>query len=166
MKIIIILMLLASGVWAQEWVPNQKEKIAASTPSADQGFLQLMRDKLSETRPVVLLSPYIKPAYSLFLPVWAFHNEAQTQDIFEVGLGGKYETESKSASAFLGADFNLVALSARLWNWSWARTHVRRTKFPPIFVGPAIISPQDYAGLKTMSLKRDLRLLISVAIRF
>jgi len=136
---------------------------STGTPT-DQGFLALMRQKISETRPVVLMSPYVKPAYSMFLPVWKFHDGDRTYA--ECGVGGKYETESRSGSAFLGTDINLVAVSALVWNFAWAKDHVTRSKFPPIFVGPSFVSPQDWQGLKTISLKRDLRMLVSVDFKF
>jgi hypothetical protein len=133
------------------------------------GWLRLAAEKASETRPVVLMSPYVRPAYSAFLPVWTLHAKYPESgvdhylDYLEIGIGGKYEMSDSSKSAFLAGDVNLVGISARLWNWKWADEHLRRSKFPPIFVGPGLVAPLAWDDLKNLNLRRDLRLMISVA---
>ena len=143
----------------------------------DAGFLQLVADKAKETRPVVLLSPWQKPAYAAYLPVWTVHGaydlDAAGKPIkdpyrqyLSMGGGGKYDLGTRAGSAFLGMDLNLVALSARLWNWAWADKHIDRAKFPPIYAGPNFNLPLDYGQMKTITLRRDLRAQVGIAYGF
>lgn len=137
----------------------------AGDSAADQ-FAQFLSDKVKEGRAVVRMSPFYKPAYGAYVPVWTLAAKDSStgkpskdplRRYFSVGGGGKIDMETKAASGFLGCDLNLVALSARAWDWDWAREHLDRASFPPIYAGPSFDVPTSYEGLKSMSLRRDLR---------
>lgn len=143
---------------------------AAQTAPTDAGqsFSQFAADTLKQGRGVVMLSPYFKPAYAAYVPVWTFHAAYDMdaagkpirdpyRQFFSVGGGGKYDLDTKSGSGFIGCDINIVALSARLWDFAWARNHVDRVKFPPVYGGGSFIAPTSYEGIRTMNLKRDFR---------
>ena len=161
MKLAIVLMLLASSVPA----------IAA--PTAADSFAQFFSDKLKEGRAVVLASPFYKPAYAAYIPVWTLASMDSTtgkpsQDpyrrYFSIGGGGKIVMEDKGrAEGFIGMDLNLVAISARLWDWTWARQHLDRSSFPPIYAGPAFDAPTSYEMARTMTLRRDLRAQVGIS---
>lgn len=162
MKLTLVVMLLA---------------VSAAAQQADVSFSQLAADKLKETRPVVLLSPSQKPAYAGFLPLHSFHSvydkDASGKDIvdpykdfLELGIGGKYETETKNGSGFAALDVNIVALASRIWSFPWAQSHVRNVKLPPIFLGGGWIAPLDWHGLKSMNAKRDVRAMASVIYKW
>jgi len=170
-KILALLMFVATVASAQS--------IDLPAPSIDQSFSQLLANKAKEMRPAVLIGPYTAPAYSAFLPVWTFHaaydKDAAGKEIIdhyrdtvELGAGGKYEAGSKDYSAFLAGDLNFVALSARLWDFAWARTHVRRSQFPNIFIGPALTLPVEWKEYKDAKvgdfLKQNSRIMLSVAV--
>jgi hypothetical protein len=138
----------------------------AADTAADQ-FAKFLTDKVKEGRLVVLVSPYYKPAYEAYIPVWTFAaqdpatgkpSKDPMRRYFSLGGGGRIDMEDKThASGFVGCDLNLVALSARLWDFAWARGHLDRSSFPPIYAGPAFEAPTSYEQLRTMTLKRDLR---------
>lgn len=151
--------------------------ILRAQATADQGLIQFVADKAKEGRPVVLFAPYHKPIYAAYLPVWTFHadydKDAAGKDIkdayrqfFSVGGGGKYDMETRRADGFVSMDFNLVALSARAWDFGWAKSHVDRSKFPPIYLGPAWIAPLSWEALRTVSIGRDLRGQAGIAYPF
>ncbi len=152
---------------------------SAAAQSVDQSFSDLLAAKTKEMRPAVLIGPYTAPAYSLWLPVWTFHRvydkDADDQPIldinkgiFELGGGGKYESADKHGSAFLGFDLNIVALSGRLWDFPWARLHVKRSKFPSIFLGPVVTAPLDWRSYKDANigtyLEQNSRIMASMAV--
>lgn len=118
----------------------QSAQAQTSTDSAA-GFQTLLADKLKEAKPVLILHPERKPALSLFHPTWVFH-DSKGVDYLEIGPGGKFQ-KGENPYAFIGLGVNIVALSGRFWDFDWARAHVRRSNFPPIFIGPAVYLPLD-----------------------
>ena len=133
-----ILLFAVKSICAQEVVPNTDIG----------GFQALAAEKLKEAKPVGILSLNAKPKIAAVLPVWTFHDDRAVQnDYVEIVIGGIWQTEDKPYP-FLGVGFNIVALSARAWDWQWARDHVKRTKFPPIFIGPAAGLPIDIKRIR------------------
>ena len=152
---------------------------SANAQTADQSFSDLLAAKAKEMRPAVLIGPYTAPAYSLWLPVWSIHGAYDkdasgapisdiNKDIVEFGAGGKYESSDKRGSAFLGFDFNIVALSGKLWAFPWADAHVKRSKFPSIFLGPVVTAPLDWRSYKNANIgsyiKENSRVMASMSV--
>lgn len=124
--------------------------VAQEQPAGDDigGFKTLVAEKLKEAKPVAILSYNAKPAVGAFLPVWTFHDARPKQaDYVEVGIGGRWQTQDK-AYPYLGGGVNIVALSQRAWDFQWARDHVRRARFPDLFVGPSAQLPIDIRRIK------------------
>lgn len=145
--------------------------------TTDQSSLQLLADKAKETRPVVRVSPWAGPSYGAYLPVWTFHAKYDVdasgkivKDPFRqyvtIGGGGKYDTATKSGNGFLAVEFNAVALSARAWDWSWARDHVDRSKFPSVWGGVSPDLPLAYRDAQAWTFRKNWRYQFSVAYPF
>lgn len=124
------------------------------------GFQTLLAEKLKEAKPVGILNLNAKPAAAAFLPIWTFEDLSGAEYV-EVGGGGKFQ-QGEKAHAFLGLDFNVVAISSRLWNFPWAQTHVKRSKFPPIFLGPSIELPVDLQAIKDWTIDSNCGIFFSV----
>lgn len=146
----------------------------AQAQSADSSFLQLVADKAKESRPVVRLNPWSGPSYGGYLPVWVFHSKydlddkgAPKKDPFKqfvtVGGGGKYDTATKAGNGFLAVELNVVALSARAWDWTWANDHVERSKFPPIWAGFSPDVPLSYTDAQNWTWKQNGRFQFSIS---
>lgn len=172
MRYALALMLLASVARAQVAPEVQITEVKPKGTAADQ-FAQFFVDKLKEGRAVVLVSPFYKPAYAVYVPVWTLASmDSATgkpsadpyRRYFSIGGGGKIDMNDRShAAGFVSCDLNLVALSARLWDWAWARQHIDRASFPPIYAGPAFDAPTGYDQLRTMNLRRDMRAQIGIS---
>ena len=100
---------------------------------------ELVAEKLKETKGASLLSLDGTWGGAIELPIWTFHG-AQGPDYLELSIGGMLQ-EGGNKSPLVSVAVNLPAISAWLWRSEWARSHVRRTAFPPIFAGPYVLLP-------------------------
>lgn len=105
------------------------------------GLATLVAEKAKEARACAVVDLNGKFAGGAYLPVWTFHkaDDPKTQYV-NVGIGGVIR-QGESFRPFVPVAANLPALSAKLWDSDWARRHLTRTKFPPIWVGPQVRVP-------------------------
>ena len=125
------------------------------------GIGDLIGEKVKEAKVASLFDLKANPAGALYLPVWVFHGKAkESPDYFELGLGGMLQEQGHGAP-FLAITMNLPAISAKLWDFDWAKSHVRRSKFPPIFFGPYVLMPLPD---KTWVIGESMGVMVSVGI--
>jgi hypothetical protein len=128
--------------FAQEAQPVQPVSPALSIG----GVPELIADKVKEIKAATLLTFAGDFGGAAYLPVWTFHAAQEPgqvdpmKDYVELGMGGVI-LEGGHGKAFLCANVNLPGVSARLWDNEWSKAHVRRSVFPPIWVGPYVRIP-------------------------
>lgn len=104
------------------------------------GITELVAEKLKEARLATSVDLNGTIGAAAILPLLTFHDKAGTADLVEVGAGGQL-SEGGRKQPVLSVAVNAPAVSARIWDFEWARAHVRRAKFPPIFIGPRLLLP-------------------------
>ena len=102
------------------------------------GLLDHAAAKSKEAKAAGLIDFNGQVSGAAYLPVWIFHGTERAY--FETGLGGTIRAREQFRP-LIGFDANLPAISARFWSFPWAKAHVTRTKFPPIWLGPIIRIP-------------------------
>ena len=125
---ILLLLLLALPVAAQE------KDLAVG------GVYDLIVEKAKEAKVAALVDLKATIGGAAFLPVWTFHAADNSRDYVECGIGASLK-EGGKGDPFLSVALNLPALSAKIWSGQWASAHLRRAKFPPVWVGPYIAVP-------------------------
>ena len=110
------------------------------------GVAGLLSDKLKEAKGAVLVTLGGRPGAAGYLPIWTWHTKDGTP-IAEFPTIGYRAVQGARPDAFTTTAFNLPGLSAQLFGGQWFRDHVTKSKFPPVFFGPAILIPLD---LKTV----------------
>ena len=128
---------------------------APAAPSVPQeldvsGIAGLVSDKLKEVKGAALVTLGGKPGAAGYLPIWTWQTKDQTP-IMEFPTIGYRAVVGAKPDAFTTVTFNLPGVSAKLFGGKWMQEHVKKSQFPPIFFGPALILPLD---LKTA---QDLR---------
>ena len=125
---LLLLLLLALPVAAQE------KELAVG------GMYDLIIEKAKEAKVAGLVDLKGTAGGAAFLPVWTFHAADNSRDYVECGVGASIK-EGGKGQPFLSVALNLPALSAKIWSGQWAISHLRRAKFPPVWVGPYIGVP-------------------------
>lgn len=110
---------------------------------------KLLSSKIKETMPIGIFGINQKPSASLYLPIWRFHANLDANiEYFNFGVGGEWNEEIRGGEAYAGGMFNLVSLSGKFWDFNWAERHVKRSKFPPLYIGPSLLLPFDAKQIK------------------
>ena len=153
-----LLFLSASFTASAQILPHETPPAARSTEAAGldagsslvdlSGLADLISQKAKEARAATLVSLESEFAGGLYLPVWTVHAtgldyELQPMDVdyLEVGAGAELREGGRGAP-LLSVTVNIPAFSGWIWGrWGWAKRHVRRSKFPPVFIGPFVRIP-------------------------
>ena len=140
MKILIVALLLPCIASAQDKPVGE--------PLGVGGVTTLVADKIKEAKGATVFTLGAGPAAALYLPIWTFHDKADV-DLVELGLGGMWRmNEHPEPLAVFG--LNLPGISGRIWGFQWAKEHLRRSPFPPIFFGPTLVVPIEYKNVSAM----------------
>ncbi len=99
-------------------------------------------EKIKETKGVTLVDLNGKVSGGLLLPIWTIHTKSGL-DLAQFGVGATLK-EGGEYKAIATGLLNLPGIAARLLNGEWAKTHIRRTKLPPIWLGPYVQIPFPY----------------------
>lgn len=113
------------------------------------GVAELIGDKLKEIKGATILTWAGRPGVAGYLPIWTWQTSAGTP-IAEFPAVGYRGVLGDSPQAFVTATFNLPGLSSRLFGSQWFATHVVKSKFPPMFFGPAVLLPMDVNAINGM----------------
>lgn len=105
------------------------------------GISKLIADKAKEAKLATMLDLSGIFGGALYLPVWTLKGAGDSgAEYISLGAGGMIR-EGGGKLPLAGIAFNLPALSAKLWSFQWAKDHVKRAKFPPIWAGPYVLIP-------------------------
>ena len=106
------------------------------------GLAELVAQKAKESKAASLVSLEGKVSGGVYLPIWTYHSplDGKETDFYEMGIGGDI-ARKENARPLLTMTANAPALSGRFWSSAWAKTHVRRSVFPPIWFGPQFRIP-------------------------
>lgn len=150
--------------------PEAPPAIAPEAPSGALtlgGVPQLLADKLKEAKPAGIVDFAGHVGGGGYLPLWSFHDRAGVTYVEAMNFGYRAIQGSKPGGIFMPLAVDATALSARLWNFEWARAHVTRSKFPNVFLGVAALLPLDAKGLAELKIRDSRRWLGAVAsVRF
>ena len=142
--------------------------IRAITDSAEplhlSGLPQLLADKLKESKGAAILTLEGKPGAGAYLPIWTWHTKDGTP-LVEFPAIGYRGVLGQRPDAFATITANLPGISGQWFSNEWFRTHVKKSKFPPTFFGPAILFPMNAGEIGAMSIRdwrRHLALVASV----
>lgn len=168
-KLLAVVLLVSCWSFAGAQIPTAAPVVPGG--SYLEQFSQLSADKLKETMPLGLFGLESRPEGVAYLPFWAFHAENdESREYLNVGLAASVSRDFAGVEPFAGGLLNLVAMSGAAWDFAWAKSHVKRTKFPSIFAGPMFKTPFDAGklveGFSSMDgfVKNTLRL--AAGVRF
>ena len=161
--VVLLAAALAAPAAAQDAPPPP-----ASPPEIDvSGVAGLLSDKLKEVKGAALVTWAGKPGAAGYLPIWTWHTADKTP-IAEFPTIGYRGVEGRRPDAFTTVTFNLPGLSAKLFGSTWMTNHVTKSKFPPVFFGPAALIPFNVRELQQLQLKNDwtryLAIVVSVRV--
>lgn len=152
---------LAAPVRAQEAPPPTLPPAPAELDVS--GVAGLLSDKLKEVKGAALVTWAGKPGAAGYLPIWTWHTADKTP-IAEFPTIGYRGVEGRRPDAFTTVTFNLPGLSAKLFGSTWMTNHVSKSKFPPVFFGPAAIIPFNVRELGQLQLKNDWQRYVAVVL--
>src|SRR3990167_967910 len=133
MKYLLTAVLVCFGIVAQ----------AQESPLAIGGISKLISEKTREAKIATMLDLYGGIGGALYLPVWSLKGAGDAgNEYVSLGVGGMIR-EGGDKSPLVAIAFNLPALSAKVWDFQWAKDHIKRSKFPPIWVGPYVLIPTN-----------------------
>ena len=157
----VLLFQLSQAAFAQE------PQATVNAPELEiSGVYQLLNDKLKESKGAALTTMGGKPGAAIYLPVWTWQT-ASGVPIAEFPAFGYRGVLGQRPGAFVTATFNLPGISNRLFNSQWFNAHVKRTEFPPIFFGPALLLPlnlHEIKGLRIADWEKHAAIILSVRI--
>ena len=113
------------------------------------GVIDLLSDKLKETRGCVLTTWAGKPGGGIYLPIWTWHDMDGTP-LIEFPAIGYRAVQGSRPDAFAPVTANLPGLSRKWFGSTWFKNHVTKSKFPPMFFGPALMVPVDYPVIRAL----------------
>ena len=109
------------------------------------GISRLIADKAKEAKLATMLDLSGTFGGAAYLPVWTIKGAGDAgAEYVSLGAGGMLR-EGGDKSPLVAVAFNLPAISAKVWDFQWARDHVKRSKFPPIWIGPYVLVPTSKA---------------------
>ena len=126
------------------------------------GLADLVAEKAKENRAVSLSDLDGRLSAGAELPIWVLHDAAGT-DYLEFGIGADIKAR-ENFRPLASFDFNLPALSGLVWSSNWAKSHIRRTRFPPIWVGPSFRLPLPSDRFQFRDILDYLGFIVSVGI--
>ena len=113
------------------------------------GVIGLLGDKLKETKAAALVTWGGKPGAAVYLPIWTWHT-ADGIPIAEFPAIGYRGVQGQKPDAFAPLTFNLPGLSKQWFGSGWFKAHVKKSVFPPVFFGPAVIVPLNLGTVKAL----------------
>ena len=163
--------ILITAVLAASFIVSAAAQDAPPAPSVPaeldvSGVAGLVSDKLKEVKGAVLVTLGGKPGAAGYLPIWTWHTIDGTP-IAEFPTLGYRAVQGARPDAFTTVTFNLPGVSAKLFGGRWFAEHVKKSVFPPIFFGPALILPLDLKtvqGLRVDDWRRYVAVVASVRI--
>ena len=116
---------------------------AQESPLAIGGISALISDKAKEAKIATMLDLSGKFGGAAYLPIWTLKAAGEAgSEYVSLGAGGMIR-EGGDKSPLVALAFNLPAISGKIWDFQWAKDHVKRAKFPPIWVGPYVLVPTN-----------------------
>ena len=159
--LIVLLFQLSQTAFAQE------PQTTVNAPELEiSGVYQLLNDKLKESKGAALTTMGGRPGAAIYLPIWTWQT-ASGVPIAEFPAVGYRGVLGQSPGAFVTATLNLPGISNRIFNSAWFNAHVKRSKFPPIFFGPALLLPlnlHELKGLRIDEWEKHAAVILSVRI--
>lgn len=113
------------------------------------GLSGLLADKVKEFKGCGLLTMEGKPGAGAYLPIWTWHTKDGTP-LVEFPAIGYRGVQDQRPDAFATVTANLPGLSRQWFSGPWMEEHVTKSKFPPIFFGPALLFPLNLQTVKEM----------------
>lgn len=106
------------------------------------GIPKLIGDKVKELRGCALVDFQGHKGGGAYLPIWSLQSEGGGVTYAHAMNVGYRALEGKKPNVLImPLALNLTAVSGKVWDFDWARKHVARSPFPPVFVGPTILLP-------------------------
>lgn len=152
------LICFGSGAWAD---------IAPAPDLNVSGIPGLLSDKLKEIRGAAILTFGAKPGAGGYLPIWTWHTKDGVPLVEFPTIGYRGQVGQRP-DAFSHISFNLPGLSNQFFGSQWFVDHVTKSKFPPIFFGPALIAPLDYRVIRDAQIKdwqKYMAVVVSVGLK-
>ncbi len=125
------------------------------------GLADLIAEKAKETRAVSLINMEGRVSAGAELPVWVLHSG--DVDYLGTGIGADIKSR-ENFRPLLSIDANLPALSGLIFGSQWAKEHVRRTRFPPIWFGPNLRVPLPEDKFQFKDSREYLGFIVSIGI--
>ena len=105
------------------------------------GISKLLAEKAKEAKLATMVDLSGTFGGAAYLPVWTLKGAGPAgAEYMAIGAGGMIR-EGGEKSPLLSLTFNLPAISAKAWDFQWAKDHIKRASFPPIWMGPYILIP-------------------------
>ena len=169
MKIMLMAVILAQAVncvaiTLGSAVPESQSAVVQEMDLS--GVYELLDQKLKESKGAALTTLGGRPGAAIYLPIWTWQT-ASGVPIAEFPAIGYRGVLGQRPGAFVTATLNLPGISNRIFNSAWFNAHVKRTEFPPIFFGPALLLPlnlHEIKGLRIADWEKHAAILLSVRI--
>ena len=126
------------------------------------GLADLVAEKAKETRAVSLINLDAQVSAGAELPIWVLQGADGTQYL-GTGIGADIKSR-ENFRPLISIDANLPALSSVLWSSEWAKVHVKRTHFPPIWFGPNFRVPLPEDRFQFKDIRNYLGFIVSIGI--
>ncbi len=139
-KISALLLFLALPSFAQE----RPLDLAGLTP--------LIAEKIKEAKAATILTYSGEIGGGGYISLWTFHSANKDREYLELPNIGWRAIDGQKPAATLSMAINFPAISAALWDFEWAKAHVKRSPFPPIFMGPVFIVPFDPSAIEQIAI--------------
>ena len=110
------------------------------------GISSLIASKAKEAKLATMLDLSGTFGGAAYLPVWTLKGAGEAgAEYVSLGAGGMIR-EGGDKRPLIALALTLPAISAKVWDFQWAKAHLPRAKFPPIWAGPYILVPtgKDY----------------------
>lgn len=124
-------------------VPAVPQELAVS------GLPRLLSDKIKELRPAILTTFGGKPGAAAYLPIWTW-NTAAGVPLVEFPTIGYRTLQGARPDMFTHFAVNLPGISSQLFGGQWFAKHVKKSPFPPIFLGPAMLVPLNLSVIEKL----------------
>jgi hypothetical protein len=167
-------LLLAAPLSARaQALPAAAAPAPSLTPAAPTGDMtlggvpKLLAQKIQEAKAAGLVDFAGHIGAGGYVPTYTFHDAAGRAYAEVADLGYRAIQGSKPAGYAMPLAINVTAISARAWDFQWAKDHVTRSPYPDLFLGVGAILPFDGPQLRQLKLNHPQDwLAASASVRF